>query len=105
MDEKLAKIAGETLREMIDFSTNQKREELVIRAREFAKGYLIGYLEDREDIHWIEDSWYGFDEGTDINFYWDDVLRQQHATLYFVTDDKGNLKEDRYRLDNSEYLF
>ena len=105
MDEELAKRAGEALREMIDFSNNQKTEELVNTAREFAKGYLIGYLEDREDIHWLEDHWYGYEQGTDINFYWDSDMRQQHATLYFVEDCEGNLKEDRYRLNDSVDLF
>jgi hypothetical protein len=106
MDEKrMAEIASETLTDMINFSENKKTEELVKKAREFAKGFLIGYLEDREDIHWVDDLWYGYDEGTDINFYWDDVLRQQHATLYFVEDCEGNLKEDRYRLDDSIDLF
>ena len=105
MDEELAKKAGEALREMIDFTKNQKTEELVNKAREFAKGYLIGYLEDREDIHWLEDHWYGYEQGTDINFYWDSDMRQQHATLYFVEDCEGNLKEDRYRLNDSVDLF
>jgi hypothetical protein len=90
-----------TLKEMID----EKDFEVIKKAREFAKGFLIGYLEDREDIHWIDDLWYGYENGTDINFYWDDVLRQQHATLYFVEDGNGNLKEDRYRLDDSIDLF
>ena len=90
-----------TIKEILDTKT----QDLINQAREFAKGFLIGYLEDREDIHWIDDLWYGYEEGTDINFYWDDVLRQQHATLYFVEDCEGNLKEDRYRLDDSIDLF
>jgi hypothetical protein len=32
-------------------------------------------------------------------------MRQQHATLYFVEDCEGNLKEDRYRLNDSVDLF
>lgn len=90
-----------TLTQMFD----EKEQELINRAREFAKGYLIGYLEDREDVHWMDDHWRGYEFGTDINFYWDDVLRQQHATLYFVEDADGNLKEDRYRLNDSVQLF
>jgi hypothetical protein len=90
-----------TIKEILDTKT----QDLINQAREFAKGYLQGYLEDREDIHWMEDHWMGYEQGTDINFYWDDVLRQQHATLYFVTDCEGKLKEDRYRLDESVQLF
>jgi hypothetical protein len=46
-----SKILSELIRE----ANKASSEALVNKAREFAKGFLIGYLEDREDIHWIDD--------------------------------------------------